>query len=63
MSTKNHLNKTKSDDLKQENLIKDKEVNELKKIIDHKDKAIEELTNKINSQLTDLRKKVGYKNG
>jgi hypothetical protein len=56
MSTKNHLNKTKSDDLKQENLIKDKEVNELKKIIDHKDKAIEELTNKINSQLTDLRK-------
>ena len=56
MSTKNHLNKTKSDDLKQENLIKDKEVNELKKIIDHKDKAIEELTNKINLQLTDLRK-------
>jgi hypothetical protein len=56
MSTKNHLNKTKSDDLKQQNLIKDKEVNELKKIIDHKDKAIEELTNKINSQLTDLRK-------
>jgi hypothetical protein len=56
MSTKNHLNKTKSDDLKQENLIKDKEVNELKKIIDHKDKAIEELTNKINAQLTDLRK-------
>jgi len=56
MSTKNHLNKTKSDDLKQENLIKDKEVNELKKIIDHKDKAIEELTNKINSKLTDLRK-------
>ena len=56
MSTKNHLNKTKSDDLKQENLIKDKEVNELKKIIDHKDKAIEELTKKINSQLTDLRK-------
>ena len=56
MSTKNHLNKPKSDDLKQENLIKDKEVNELKKIIDHKDKAIEELTKKINSQLTDLRK-------
>ena len=56
MSTKNHLNKTKSDDLTQENLIKDKEVNELKKIIDHKDKAIEELTNKINSKLTDLRK-------
>ncbi len=56
MSTKNHLNKTKSDDLKQQNLIKDKEVNELKKIIDHKDKAIEELTNKINSKLTDLRK-------
>lgn len=43
-------------DLEVQNLVRGEEAKELKKIIDAKDKRIEELTEKINSKLTNLRK-------
>jgi len=60
MNTKNNLkteleNKEKKD-LEVKALINEREANELKKIIDVKDKAIEELTKKINGKLNNLRK-------
>jgi len=60
MNIKNNLkteleNKEKKD-LQVKALINEREANELKKIIDVKDKAIEELTKKINGKLNNLRK-------
>jgi len=60
MNIKNNLkteleNKEKKD-LEVKALINEREANELKKIIDVKDKAIEELTKKINGKLNNLRK-------
>lgn len=50
------LKKDGPSDLEVQTLISKEEAKELKKIIDAKDKAIEELTEKINSKLNDLRK-------
>lgn len=59
MSLNDRLNENDKgpNDLEKQNLVHKKEAEELKKIIDHKDKAIEELTKKINSKLNNLRKK------
>jgi len=59
MNIKNNLkteleNKEKKD-LQVKALINEREANELKKIIDVKDKAIEELTKEINGKLKNLR--------
>jgi hypothetical protein len=59
MNIKNNLkteleNKEKKD-LEVKALINEREANELKKIIDVKDKAIEELTKEINGKLKNLR--------
>lgn len=43
-------------DLELQTLVSKEEAKELKKIIDAKDKAIDELTKKINSKLNNLRK-------
>ena len=43
-------------DLELQTLVSKEEAKELKKIIDAKDKAIEELTEKINGKLNKLRK-------
>lgn len=50
------LKKDGPSDLEVQTLISKEEAKELKKIIDAKDKAIEELSEKINSKLNDLRK-------
>ena len=50
------LKKDGPSDLEVQTLISKEEAKELKKIIDAKDKAIEELTKKFNSRLNDLRK-------
>lgn len=50
------LKKDGPSDLEVQTLISKEEAKELKKIIDAKDKAIEELTEKINSKLNSLRK-------
>lgn len=61
MNTKNQLKteleKKEKKDLEVKVLINEQEAAELKKIIDAKDKAIEELTKKINGKLTSLREK------
>ena len=61
MNTKNQLKteleKKEKKDLEVKVLINEQEAVELKKIIDAKDKAIEELTKKINGKLTSLREK------
>lgn len=43
-------------DIELQTLVSKEEAKELKKIIDAKDKAIEELTEKINGKLNNLRK-------
>ena len=43
-------------DLEVQNLVRGEEAKELKKIIDAKDKVIDELKEKINSKLDNLRK-------
>lgn len=50
------LKKDGPSDLEVQTLISKEEAKELKKIIDAKDKAIEELTEKINNKLNSLRK-------
>ena len=50
------LKKDGPSDLEVQTLISKEEAKELKKIIDAKDKAIEELTEKIKSKLNNLRK-------
>lgn len=59
MSTKirDRLEDSGPQDLEVQNLVRGEEAKELKKIIDAKDKVIEELTEKINSKLTNLREK------
>jgi|SaaInl59LU_5_DNA_1037362.scaffolds.fasta_scaffold235219_2 hypothetical protein len=61
MNTKNQLKteleKKEKKDLEVKVLINEQEAAELKKIIDAKDKAIEELTKEINGKLTSLREK------
>lgn len=59
MSTKirDRLADSGPQDLEVQNLVRGEEAKELKKIIDAKDKVIEELTEKINSKLTNLREK------
>jgi hypothetical protein len=59
MSTKirDRLADSGPQDLEVQNLVRGEEAKELKKIIDAKDKTIEELTEKINSKLTNLREK------
>ena len=54
---KTELEKKEKKDLEIKVLINEHETNELKKIIDAKDKAIEELTKKINGKLNKLREK------
>jgi hypothetical protein len=54
---KTELEKKEKKDLEIKVLINEHEANELKKIIDAKDKAIEELTKKINGKLNNLREK------
>lgn len=56
MNTKNDLKDKGPDDLELRKVIAEREAAELKKIIDNKDKAIEELTKKINGTLDNLRK-------
>ena len=53
---RDRLADTGPQDLEVQNLVRGEEAKELKKIIDAKDKVIEELTEKINSKLTNLRK-------
>ena len=61
MNTKNNLkielDKKEKKDLEVKVLINEQEAAELKKIIDAKDKAIEELTKQINGKLTSLRQR------
>jgi hypothetical protein len=54
---KTELEKKEKKDLQVKVLINEQEAAELKKIIDAKDKAIEELTKEINGKLTNLREK------
>ena len=54
---KTELEKKEKKDLEVKVLINEQEAAELKKIIDAKDKAIEELTKEINGKLTNLREK------
>lgn len=56
MNTKNDLKDKGPDDLELRKVIAEREAAELKKIIDNKDKAIEQLTKKINGTLDNLRK-------
>jgi|DEB0MinimDraft_10_1074344.scaffolds.fasta_scaffold759054_1 hypothetical protein len=57
MNINERLNDKGPDDLEAKQLVSEKEAAELKKIIDLKDKAIEELTKKINRKLNNLREK------
>tara|TARA_S200002703_G_scaffold114148_1_gene99619 strand:- start:1040 stop:1231 length:192 start_codon:yes stop_codon:yes gene_type:complete len=54
---KTELEKKEKKDLEVQVLVNEQEANELKKIIDAKDKAIEELTKKIEGKLNNLRHK------
>lgn len=54
---KTELEKKEKKDLQVQVLVNEQEANELKKIIDAKDKAIEELTKKIEGKLNNLRQK------
>jgi hypothetical protein len=54
---KTELEKKEKKDLEVQVLVNEQEANELKKIIDAKDKAIEELTKKIEEKLNNLRHK------
>lgn len=56
MSLKNEIKKKGQHDLEVQALIKEEEAKELKKIIDAKDQAIDELTKKINKKINNLRK-------
>ena len=56
MNIKNDLKDKGPDDLELQKLINEREKQELKSIIDKKDKMIKELTNRINGALDNLRK-------